>query len=391
MNDTLVFCRTNYRLIHLAEIFEFAKPLVGSTSIQFANGDEGKQRRHIYDKSFTHEAVENYYHIFQKAADEATDKIGLLPPNDHINLTEHMSMFALKALNRALFGDFFKDDNHAVTLLRHYEKVMEIMSQSLSESTESTSTGTEFNQALKKWHDFIRDLIQHRRDNPPEVDEDWTFIDNLMENSSTEEQLLSDVITHFVAGFHTTTLALVWTMYYMCKDQSIQAKLHEELLRILDQYQNVNNANITNLQYMRQVIDETIRCSVLSPFGARVNLEKDMTIQGYTILKGTPMMQAFGVVHHDAKIWPDPVRFDPERFSLERCRKRHALAFTPFGFAGKRKCPAFRFSYAEISVFLSTLCRNFEFQLVEGQTIDRKYGFVTTPSNDVWVTVTKRE
>ncbi|XP_006824108.1 cytochrome P450 20A1-like [Saccoglossus kowalevskii] len=103
-------------------IFEFGKCLVGLTSIQYAHGDEGKQRRHIYDKSFTYEAVGNYYRSFQKAADDATDKIGLLPPNDHINLTEHMSMFALKALNRAIFGDFFKDDNNAITLLRHYEK-----------------------------------------------------------------------------------------------------------------------------------------------------------------------------------------------------------------------------------------------------------------------------
>ncbi|XP_006824105.1 cytochrome P450 20A1-like [Saccoglossus kowalevskii] len=359
------------------EIFEFVNCLIGSKSIQFANGDEGKQRRHIHDKSFTHRAIENYYNSFQKAADDATDKIGLLPPYDHINLTEHMSMFAMNAVNRAIFGDFFKDDNHAITLLRHYEKsTMRLLSSF---------------PALKKWHDFIRSLIQHRRDNPPDVDEDWTFIDNLMENSSTEEQLFSDVITYYIAGFHTTTFTLVWIIYFMCKDQSVQAKLHEELLRVLGQDQNVNNVNIKHLQYMRQVIDKSMRCSLIAPFGARVKIKKDMNIQGYTIPKETPMMQAFGVVHRDEKIWPDPERFDPGRFSLEGCRKRHALAFTPFGFAGKRKCPAFRFSYAEICVFLSTLCRKYKFQLVEGQTIGRKYGFVTTPSDDVWVTVTKRE
>ncbi|XP_006824109.1 cytochrome P450 20A1-like [Saccoglossus kowalevskii] len=266
--------------------------------------------------------------------------------------------------------------------------VMDILNQSLSDIT---STETEFNHALAVWHDFIRDLIQHRRDNPPEVDEDWTFIDNLMKNSTTEKQLLSDVITYFIAGFHAITFTLVWAIYYMCKDQSVQAKLHEELLRVLGQDQNVNHMNKKQLQYMSQVIDESMRCSLIAPFGARVNNKIDMTIQGYTIPKGTPVMLAFGVVHHDEKIWPDPERFDPGRFSLERCRKRHALAFTPFGFAGKRKCPAFRLSYAEITVFLSTFCRKFKFQLVEGQTIDKTYGLITRPNNDVWITVTARE
>ncbi|XP_006811848.2 cytochrome P450 20A1-like [Saccoglossus kowalevskii] len=120
-------------------------------------------------------------------------------------------------------------------------------------------------------------------------------------------------------------------------------------------------------------------------------MHADMVVQGYTIPKGTPMVLALGVVQTDDKIWSEPERFIPERFLPENASTRHPFSFQPFGFAGKRKCPGYRTVYSEGAVFLATLCRKFKFRMVEGQTIDRKYGFVTIPSNDIWVTVTKRD
>ena len=66
------------------------------------------------------------------------------------------------------------------------------------------------------------------------------------------------------------------------------------------------------------------------------------------------------------------------------------MAFQPFGFAGKRKCPGYRFAYAEAFVVLSILIRRFKIDLVEGQVIEPVYAFETTPSDEIWVTVTER-
>ena len=66
------------------------------------------------------------------------------------------------------------------------------------------------------------------------------------------------------------------------------------------------------------------------------------------------------------------------------------MAFQPFGFAGKRKCPGYRFSYAEAFVFLSVLIRRFKFTLVEGQVVEPAYGLVTSPKDEIWITVSER-
>ena len=83
-------------------------------------------------------------------------------------------------------------------------------------------------------------------------------------------------------------------------------------------------------------------------------------------------------------------RFDPERFSESEVKKRHPMAFQPFGFAGKRKCPGYRFSYAEIAVVLSVLLRRFKIHLVDGQVVQPEYMLVTQPKEEIWITVTKR-
>nr|XP_006821877.1 PREDICTED: cytochrome P450 20A1-like [Saccoglossus kowalevskii] len=184
---------------------------------------------------------------------------------------------------------------------------------------------------------------------------------------------------------------MVWTFYYMCENQEVQEKVYQEIIEVIGKDEKVNHVNLESLKYMRCVFDESIRCSVLAPFAARINMNADMVVQGYTIPKETPMVLALGVVQMDDEIWPQPERFIPERFLPENASTRHPFSFQPFGFAGKRKCPGYRITYAGGAVFLATLCRKFKFQMVEGQTIERKYGFVTIPSNNIWVTVTKRD
>nr|XP_006821880.1 PREDICTED: cytochrome P450 20A1-like [Saccoglossus kowalevskii] len=327
------FKDTNKLFDRPAVLFNFVKPLIGPDSIQYANEEDGKRRRHDYDQSFSYDAIKNYYSKFYEATDAVVAKIESLSSDEHINITEHMSLLVLKALSHATYGDFFKDDEKAITMLRHYETAMAILNQDISKDTEA---GQRFAQALKTWHDFIRAMIQHRRDNPPN-DDDWTFIDVLMAKSSSEEELISDATSYFIAGYHTTAFMMVWTFYYMCENQEVQEKIYQEIIEVIGKDEQVNYVNLESLKYMRCVFDESMRCSVLAPFAARVNMHADMVVQGYTIPKGTPVVHALGVVLMDDEIWSEPERFIPERFLPENVSTRHPFSFQPFGFAGKRK------------------------------------------------------
>ncbi|XP_070554394.1 cytochrome P450 20A1-like isoform X3 [Ptychodera flava] len=264
------------------ELFEFLLPLIGPRSIQYINGAEGKERRRTYDPSFSHTSIKNYYSSFQLAVDSMIEKISSLPAGEHIPLTEYMSMLTIKAVSKSTFGDFFKEDGKAVKLLHHYEIVMEVLNQKMADKVESQE---KFNNALKEWHDFMLSAVNHRRSNPPKED-DKIFIDILMEYCKTEKELTSDAISYFVAAFHTTAFMMVWSLYYLCQHQEIQEGVHNEILGILGKDGKVDHSNLDQLPYIKRVFNESMRCSVLAPFAARVNYEEDVDVQGYTIPKG---------------------------------------------------------------------------------------------------------
>jgi len=140
--------------------------------------------------------------------------------------------------------------------------------------------------------------------------------------------------------------------------------------------------------YLQQVINETLRCSQLAPFAARVK-DTDEIIGGHEIAAGTPVILALGCLHHREDLWPEPTKFDPDRFSEENMRHKPRYSFLPFGGTG-RKCPGCRLAMTEAVSVLSVLVRKFEFDLVPGQEVTPMLGLVTQPADEIWLTVKKR-
>ena len=83
-------------------------------------------------------------------------------------------------------------------------------------------------------------------------------------------------------------------------------------------------------------------------------------------------------------------RFDPDRFSEKRSKGRPSIVFSPFGFAGRRQCPAYRFAYLEASVMLVTAIQKFKVMLVPGQQVKPMHGLVTRPKEEIWFKVAQR-
>ena len=84
-------------------------------------------------------------------------------------------------------------------------------------------------------------------------------------------------------------------------------------------------------------------------------------------------------------------RFNPDRFEQDASKRRHPLTFTPFGFAGRRQCPGKHFFYVEALVYLSTLFRNFDINVLADDDVDITYGFLTRPTNEMWMTIKSRQ
>ena len=373
-------------------LFAQFEPLIGENSIQYANGDVGKYRRkNHYDAALSPTALRaHFFDIFQEVLRE---KLVSWQSNEGKSIALHSEMLAMaiRSITLAALGSLSlvgdeKRIEEAYNTCWH-EMEMRIQGHPMDAERE-----TEFNKARNYFHQKIKEIIAERRQRSGE--DEKCFIDYLLadeENVVTEEHICSEVITMFVGGFHTTGNLLTWILYYLARDQDAQQRLFDELVQTYDT-EFPSFEQIEQMSYLTSVVNESLRLSVLAPWAARVSTDDELVICEKTIPAGTPIIQALGVVLKDEKIWSNPDEFNPDRFDPENKKKLPTLAFSPFGFAGKRVCPGYRFAQSEANLFTAGIIRAFKVTLVDPTSpVIPFHGLVTAPKDEIFVQFTPRQ
>ncbi|WAQ99851.1 CP20A-like protein [Mya arenaria] len=368
------------------DLYGLYRPLFGDKSCLYENGEAGLQRRRAYDVAFSHAACGRYLKHFQKLANRLVEGWGEVPAGEQIPVCEHTSSYALRATLLALHGEDMNDDATVNDFMRGYRVIWDEMELLLTEPL-TDERAKELEKGKARIRAITDTIVERRKQNPPSED-DRHFIDIVINYSPDAEQQFCDALGYVIAGFHTTGNMLAFAIYYMCKNPEVQEKVHEEIVQVLGD-DDVTIDNIPYLMYTHQVLQETLRCAVVAPWAARVR-DVPFILGDYVIPKHAPVIHALGVASKNADVFPEPDKFDPERFSPKNSESRPPLSFIPFGFAGKRKCPAEKFAYGEAAIFLVAVCRKFRLALVNDQDIQQVHGFVTHPSDEIWVTLTKR-
>jgi cytochrome P450 family 20 subfamily A len=372
-------------------LFAQFKPFIGANSIQYANGDDGRYRRkNHYDAAFlplVHR--EHFFDIFQRILQ---NKITLWESNKGKPMALHTEMIsmAIQSITLAAFGSsqVIGDEKRVEEAYNICWHEMEMVIQ--GEPTNSKREA-EFNKARGYFSEKVTEVIAERRQRSG-VD-DKCFIDYLLaddEHVTSEEHICDEVITTLVGGFHTTGNLLTWILYYLAKNQNVQQRLYDELIQAYDT-EFPSFKQIEHMPYLTSVINESLRISVLAPWAARVSTDDEMVICGKIVPVGTPIIQALGVVLQDDKIWTKPHEFNPDRFNQENHKKLPTLAFSPFGFAGKRVCPGYRFAQYEANLFIAGIIRKFKVTLVDQTApVVPVHGLVTSPKDEILVQFTER-
>ena len=371
-------------------LFQLFEPFIGPKSLQYANKEDGKSRRKEYDRSMSHKSMTNYFEEFNCIATEVIDALsrdmeqGI---NEHA-LCTHMARFALKVDLITMFGNI-SDEAKITEFHDNYSICWSEMESRLGGKFPEKGSEQEkrFDAALDGAKDFVKDVVA-RRQNLEISEENERFIDILIERSADEETLLSDAITYVVGGFHTTANSLSWAFYFIARNRAVQDRLYAEIVQCCGKHDEISLSNINKCVYLKQVFDETLRCSVLAPFAARY-LDEDIQLSGYQIPAGTPIVHALGVSLLNPEYFPEPSKFDPDRFSPDKVKNRPTTAFVPFG-VGKRMCPGHRFAKLEAAVCIAAMIQKFEIGLVAGQKIESVHGLVTHPSSEIMITLAYR-
>ncbi|XP_059426227.1 cytochrome P450 20A1-like [Carassius carassius] len=343
---------------------------------------ESMIRKKVYEGAID-KTLENNFPLLLQLVEELVDKWASYPKSQHTPLCAHLLGLAMKAVTQLAMGSRFRDDAEVIRFRKNHEAIWsEIGKGYLDGSLEkSSSRKTHYESALAEMESVLKSVAKQRSG---QGSSQSSFVNHLLQANLTERQVMEDGMVFTLAGCVITANLCIWAVHFLSVSEAVQERLYHELVEVLGE-EPVTLEKIPQLRYCQQVLNETVRTAKLTPMAARLQ-EVEGKVDQHVIPKETLVIYALGVVLQDADTWSLPYRFNPDRFADESVMK----SFSLLGFSGSQACPELRFAYTVAAVLLSTLVRKLRLLRVEGQVVEARYELVTTPKDDTWITVSKR-
>jgi len=203
----------------------------------------------------------------------------------------------------------------------------------------------------------------------------------------TDKQVRDEALTLLIAGHETTANALTWTWYLLSQNPEVEAHMHAEIDSVLGG-KLPGFDDVANLPCTSGVFAESLR---LYPpawaIGRRAR--EDYSIGGYAIPAKSILLMSPWVVHRDPRWWPEPERFNPDRWHPGEAAKRPKFAYFPFG-GGARVCIGERFAWAEGVLVLATIAQRWRMRMVPGHPVETRAVITLRPKHGMKMTLQRR-
>ncbi|HYM76830.1 MAG TPA: cytochrome P450 [Candidatus Dormibacteraeota bacterium] len=208
------------------------------------------------------------------------------------------------------------------------------------------------------------------------------------QSAASEESLRDQVITIFLAGYETVANALSWTWYLLSQNPECERRFHAEIDREL-QGRLPAYDDVPRLHYVEMVLAESLR--LYPPAWAMGRYARqDFQLGDYFLPAKTTVLMSQFITHRDARFFPDPTRFDPERFTPDAKARRTKFTYFPFG-AGFRQCIGESFANMEGVLLLATLAQKWRLKLDPNHRVEPEPLITLRPKYGMQMQIDARE
>jgi cytochrome P450 len=323
-----------------------------------------RQRRFI-QPLFTRRRIAGYA---DSMAEEATAAVAAWRPaaaaGRAIDAHAEMSQLTLRVVGRLLFG---ADVERAIPVVRYAFPLLgrDARRRALAPVTIPREWPTPANRAAVRARQAIRDVCDEviaRRRAAPETARGDDLLGLLVgardgEEALDDAEIRDQILIFMLAGHDTTAIALTFALHLLGRHPEALRRLQAEVDGVLGE-RTPTADDVERLPYAAMVLKEAMRLFPPAPGIGRRSAEGDV-IDGLTIPPGSDVAVSPWVTHRHPAFWPDPERFDPERFTAAQEADRHRYAYLPFG-AGPRACIGQYFSMLEATIALAVIVRAYD-------------------------------
>ncbi|WP_169743108.1 cytochrome P450 [Knoellia subterranea] len=322
-----------------------------------AQGEEWTRQRRFVQPVFTHAAVDGYTDLM---VGEIEEVIGQLRQGGDIDLGDTMMGLTLRVVVRALFGAV--GDDAIPTVRTAFPELSEVViRRGLAPVRTPRAWPTPRNlrgraHQRQLWALCDRIIAERRASEGADSD----LLGRLLAardgaESLSDREIRDQVLIFLLAGHETTSTALTYALHLLGRHPDIQERVHEEVAEVLgDRRPTARDAGA--LTYTTACLKEAMRLYPSAPIIGRVASE-DTVVSGVDVARDDIVIVAVRNIQRHPDHWPEPLRFDPDRFLDGADAGRHRYAWMAFG-GGPRACIGRYFSMTEALLVLAMLLRD---------------------------------
>ncbi|QIN80508.1 cytochrome P450 [Rubrobacter marinus] len=382
---------------YLKDGYEHLEPMVGHGLIS-SEGELWRRQRRLIQPAFHKKRLDGMARTMTDATEATLDRWRerLRAGDDVLDANAEMSRLTLEIVGRALFGSALGGEasrgEEALSLVFRlgFDRAGRFLQIPFGVPTPKN---LRYRRGIRDMDEIVRSMLEARRDAGPSNGEDpmgGDLLDMLLAAHETgngegisEKQLRDEVLTIMGAGYETTARTLCWTFYLLDRHPEAARGLRDELGHILGG-RTPTVEDLPRLPYTRMVLQESMR--LFPPvWGLSRRLKETDRVDGARIPRGNRVIISAYVTHRHPDLWPEPERFDPERFRdatlMDRPpRDMPRYAYFPFS-GGPRGCVGVNFAAMEAALVLATVAQSFTLSVAPGHHIKPEPSFTLRPSN----------
>lgn len=344
------------------------RQLVGD-GILTSEGELWTRQRRIIQQAFRGAMLPRYAAV---AVETTLDRIGRWKEGEVVDLVEGMSSLMMDlsvrtttGVNPAEIGGPSPEELSAAVIEGAHQMSREMGMPITPPAWVPMPSRRRKRRAIRVIDDYVRKAIAIRRADPDKHHDLLAILLRAVDEEGdgtgmSDRQARDEAATMLLASAHSTSSTLGWFWKLVLARPEVHDRLVEEVDLVLGG-RRPTLEDVPKLAYVTQTLKETLR---LFPAAyvlfARMPI-RDTSLGGYRVCRGGWMITMPWVTHRDPRFFPDPLAFDPDRFSPEREGDIPKGAYFPFGH-GPRVCIGQHLAMVQLALVIATVLQRFDLE-----------------------------
>ncbi|XP_063914293.1 cytochrome P450 4C1-like [Zophobas morio] len=339
-----------------------------------------KEHRKMINPSFNSKILNSYHDTFVKYSSEMVNYLSDTEGEEQTNL---LPVIWEKTLDVALATltnvdpQVIKERRRMITVTVKFEEILIQRFHTfwllIDFFWKLSNLHKEHKVVCQTVHAFVENILlqEYKSYDSEDINDDTIqskqFLPNLTNlkrtKQITREEIMDETCLMLTAASETAAITINTVFTFLGIYSDIQERVYQELVSVLPNMESSpTQEELNRLDYLKRVVKEILRLVPTIPFILRY-ADEDIKCDPYVFPAGSNLVVPLVLLHRDPEVWPDPEKFDPDRFLPDEVAKRHRCSYIPFSY-GSRNCIGLKFGMMLVKVMVATILRNFKVQTV---------------------------